>query len=72
MTKTPEELAKEWAITLSNDFDRLFPADPEQPFIKTFLAGYEAAAQQYEARIADLETELDNWKHAATYGDDGL
>jgi len=38
----------------------------------SFLAGYQAAQQEYEAKIQELETQLENWQHTATHGDDGL
>jgi len=37
-----------------------------------FLAGYQAAKDEYEAKIKELETELDNWNHEAIHGDEGL
>lgn len=62
MIKTPEELAEEYA---SDEYE--YDAAKE-----AFLAGYQAARDEYEAKIKELETELDNWQHAATHGDEGL
>lgn len=69
--KTPEQMAKEYC-----DQDKVaFAAinrDAEDLVLDAFLAGYQAAKSEYEAKIRELETELDNWKHCAVHGDDGL
>jgi hypothetical protein len=74
MSKTPEQLANEWAIDWHKDCD--YPdAILEQTHaatMDTFLAGYEAAQERYEARIKELEVELENWQHNATHGNEGL
>jgi len=68
--KTPEEMAEEWAN------NRCPEQGPE--FIvwcmcrDDFLAGYKAAQQKYEAKIQELETQLENWQHTAIHGDEGL
>lgn len=64
--KTPEELAREYADGLVFD-EGMFNTGE-----RAFLAGYQAARDEYEAKIKELETELDNWQHAATHGDEGL
>jgi hypothetical protein len=46
-------------------------ADENEGF-RTLWQDAEAAQEQYEARIKELEIELDNWQHAATHGDEGL
>jgi prefoldin subunit 5 len=30
------------------------------------------AVKEYEAKIQELETQLENWQHLATHGDEGL
>jgi hypothetical protein len=39
---------------------------------QAFIAGFRAGKRAQEAKIKELEIELDNWQHAATHGDDGL
>lgn len=51
MTKTPEELALEYA-DLAKDLDIKWFRELEA---NAFLAGYETAQKQYEARIKELE-----------------
>lgn len=66
MTKTPEQMAGEYAhANTSYGYSYSIARG-------AFLAGYEAAKSEYEAKIRELETELDNWKHCAIHGDDGL
>ena len=74
-SKTPEELAKdasaEW-IKHSETNNSLADACAMYGYGCGFLAGYKAAQEKYEARIKELEIELDNWKHEAIHGDEGL
>ena len=64
MSKTAEEMAEEYVwkhykySAINHQLD--------------FLAGYKAAQQEYEAKIQELETQLENWQHNAIHGDDGL
>ena len=63
--KTPEEMAEEYAdLCVSEAY--------YAPLKAGFLAGYKAAQQEYEAKIQELETQLENWQHNATHGDEGL
>jgi hypothetical protein len=63
MTKTPEELAEEY-IRYDNE---------SAYWTKhAFLAGYQAAKDEYKTKISELEIELENWKHTAIHGDEGL
>jgi hypothetical protein len=71
--KTPEELAEEYATLWymgSNNERKNGGLNPYK--YDAFLAGYEAARGEYEAKIKELEIELDNWKHTAIHGDEGL
>ena len=61
--KTPEEMAEEYAELMSFDV---------RGHQRGFLAGYKAAQQEYEAKIQELETQLENWQHTAIHGDEGL
>ena len=64
--KTPEELAGEYCDSKQLSYvERLV-------IIKGFLAGYKVAQQEYEAKIQELETQLENWQHNATHGNEGL
>jgi hypothetical protein len=70
MSKTPEEMAEEairWVKTLPPASERC-----NQCACEGYRAGYKAAKQEYEAKIQELETQLENWQHNATHGDDGL
>lgn len=58
MSKTLEEMAEE------------FCSGPHEK--DAFFAGYQAAKDEYQAKIKELETELENWKHTAIHGDEGL
>ena len=65
--KTPEEMAEEyssWVDTGSHAY--------RGGVYEGFLAGYQAAKQEYEAKIQELETQLENWQHNAVHGDEGL
>lgn len=66
--KTPKQMAEEYA----DNSDELRGHFPWKQLKDCFLAGYQAAKSEYEAKIKELETELDNWKHCAIHGDDGL
>ena len=68
--KTPEEMAKKWAW--EKTYTMTINDGPCSIAEKGWLAGYQAAKSEYEAKIKELEIELDNWKHAATHGDEGL
>jgi len=75
MSKTPEELAEEFASECLTDPSYILNKAGFLAGILSkavFLAGYEAAKDQYEAKIKELETELDNWNHEAIHGDEGL
>jgi hypothetical protein len=37
-----------------------------------FYQGYQAAKDEYKTKISELEIELENWKHTAIHGDEGL
>lgn len=64
--KTPEEMAEEYCNTKQLSYvERLV-------ITKGFIDGYQAAKDEYEAKICQLETELENWKDCAIYGDEGL
>lgn len=65
-SKTPEELAEEYGDKIKDTHSVTAACE------KAFLAGYKAAQEKYEARIKELEIELDNWKHEAIHGDEGL
>ncbi len=60
-TKTPEQMAEEYLR---------YESESNYWAKHAFLAGYKAAQDKYDAKIKDLEIELDNWKHAATHGDE--
>lgn len=63
--KTPEELALQYQYLVLQSV--------EQAYVdQAFLAGYQAAKDECEAKIKELETELENWKDAAIHGDEGL
>ena len=66
--KTPEEMAEEYGADIDlccGTSDIIIAVE------KSFLAGYQAAQQEYEAKIQELETQLENWQHNAIHGDDG-
>ena len=66
MTKTPEEMAEEYCNTKQLSYvERLV-------ITKGFIDGYKAAKQEYESKIQELETQLENWQHNAVHGDEGL
>lgn len=66
MSKTPEEMAIEYCNTKQLSY-------VEQLVItKGFIDGYKAAQQEYETKIQELETQLENWQHNAVHGDEGL
>tara|TARA_R110000868_G_C10441265_1_gene725354 strand:- start:61 stop:273 length:213 start_codon:yes stop_codon:yes gene_type:complete len=70
MSKTPEEVAEEYT---KDWWGNLPEAEGMRKSAKeNFLAGYKAAQQEYEAKIQELETQLENWQHNATHGDEGL
>ena len=106
MSKTPEELAEEYADRLWESPKYYQPEWIEAK--KGFLAGYQASekdihlhwdefwkdlrkrieesslpamdamegrylwqVKELKAKIAELETELDNWRHCAIHGDEG-
>ena len=67
--KTPEEMAEEYCADIDlccGTSDIIIAAE------KSFLAGYKAAEDKYKAQIKELETQLENWQHLATHGDEGL
>lgn len=60
--KTPEEMADEyerfnWCVN---------------GLKSAFLAGYQAAKDESESKIEELETQLENWQHTAIHGDEGI
>lgn len=64
--KTPEEMAEEYCNTKQLSYvERLV-------ITKGFIDGYQAAQQEYEAKIQELKTQLENWQHNAVHGDEGL
>ena len=65
MTKTPEQLAEEY-------INHVLESQCDCSYRIAFLAGYQAAKDEYEAKIQELETQLENWQHNATHGDEGL
>lgn len=70
MSKTPEEMAEEYCREWWGNY---LVADYLKSAVKAgFLGGYQAAQQEYEAKIQELETQLENWQHNATHGDGGL
>lgn len=80
--ETPEQMAEEYAdngiYRLKRYVDgRIKPIQGQHGLQhlacrKAYLAGYQAAKDEYEAKIKELETELENWKHTAIHGDEGL
>jgi len=70
--KTPEEMFYEWRQAFhENLYERLTEGEPIESLSKeVFLAGY--TQQEYEAKIQELETQLENWQHNAVHGDEGL
>ena len=74
MSKTPEEIAKEYADDWHKDCDYPEPllSTARKATQKIFLAGYEAAKDEYKTKISQLEKELENWKNCAIHGDEGL
>jgi hypothetical protein len=42
------------------------------PAMDAMEGRYLRQVKELEAKIAELETELDNWRHCAIHGDDGL
>lgn len=69
--KTLEELAIRYS-DLREFLDRRLDYKAKMLLEQGFIAGYKAAQQQYEAKIEELETQLENWQHNATHGDEGL
>ena len=66
MTKTVEQMAQDKAYELgSNNVEFGVAKD-------AYLAGYQAAKDEYKTKISELEIELENWKHTAIHGDEGL
>jgi hypothetical protein len=59
---------------LANDFSNLLRDGPfDRHWLQyAFMAGYRAGERAQEAKIKELEVELDNWKHTATHGDEGI
>ena len=78
--KTPEDMYYEWRQAFDESLDeRTCKGEPIELQLlhqelgkETFLAGYKAAQQEYEAKIQELETQLENWQHTAIHGDEGL
>lgn len=66
MSKTPEEMAKEYVKQEQLEYEEASGA------YYGFLAGYKAAEEKYKAQIKELETQLENWQHNAKHGDEGL
>ena len=64
--RTLEEIAEKYCNSKQlNYVERLV-------ITKGFIDGYKAAQQEYEAKIKELETQLENWQHNAVHGDEGL
>lgn len=68
--KTPEQMAEEYGeqmmVQTGCDSEAAWYAQ------KDFLAGYQAAKELYEAKLKELEIQLENWQHNAIHGDEGL
>jgi hypothetical protein len=66
MSKTPEELCKEWVNTTFNESDLLDDEKTEPTALEAYktisqvayLAGYKAAQEEAEAKIASLRERL--------------
>jgi len=59
---------------LANDFSNLLPDGPfQRSWLQyAFIAGFRAGERAQEVKIKELQTELENWEHAAKHGDEGL
>ena len=66
MSKTAEELAYEYG----EKFDGVEISKNDINI--AWYEGYKAAQKEYEAKIQELETQLENWQHDAIHGDEGL
>lgn len=71
MSKPPKEQARDyvWHNYGEGDFNE---HNWDRSAEEIWLAGYKAAKQEYETRIQELETQLENWEHNAVHGDEGL
>lgn len=77
MTKTPEQMAEEEADRIERQAIlcvSLLAMNDGEYFAakKAYKAGYQAAKDEYETKVSELEIELENWKHTAIHGDEGL
>lgn len=75
MTKTPEQMAEEWLENrkaYSSCIDNATRIRLQAQAREGFLAGYQAAKDEYETKIQELEIQLENWQHNAIHGDEGL
>ena len=63
--KTPEEMAEEY-------INHVLESQCDCSYQIAFHAGYQAAKDEYKTKISELEIELENWKHTAIHGDEGL
>lgn len=64
--KRPEQMAEEYCNTKQLSYvERLV-------ITKGFIDGYQAAKDEYETKIQELEIQLENWQHNAIHGDEGL
>lgn len=72
MSKTPEEMAEEYANDRCGTWEECENDNEWEEAKRGFLAGYKAAEEKYKAQIKELEIQLENWQHNAVHGDEGL
>ena len=72
MNKTPAQMALEYIKDVETARNPSITATAFPQMQRCFLAGYQAAKDEYKTKISELEIELENWKHTAIHGDEGL
>lgn len=72
MTKTPEQMALEYIKDVETARNPSVTATAFPQMRRCFLAGYQAAKDEYETKIQELEIQLENWQHNAIHEDEGL
>ena len=70
--KTPEQMALGYIKDVETARNPSVTATAFVQMRRCFLAGYKAAKDEYKTKISELEIELENWKHTAIHGDEGL